>query len=59
MRVYLLFVEKYDNQPAKLKGVFSSEEKANICKGKYYSNSRAYVEEHVIDKKINSNLKHL
>lgn len=52
MKVYLLFVERYDNQPSELKGVFSSEEKANIYKDKHYSNSRGYVEEYIIDEKI-------
>lgn len=50
-KFYLLFVEKYDNQPSELIGVFSTEDKANKYKNKYYFNSRGYVEEYLIDEK--------
>lgn len=49
MKVYLLFIEEYDNQPSKVAGVFSSEDKANECKQKYYFASRGYVKECMVD----------
>lgn len=50
-KIYLLFIEKYDNQQSELIGVFSTEDKANKYKNKYYFNSRGYVEEYLIDEK--------
>ncbi|MBY6915406.1 hypothetical protein [Clostridium botulinum] len=52
MKVYLLFIEEYDNQPSKLIGVFSSEENANKCKQKHYFSSRGYVKECIVDEII-------